>query len=177
MPDKKKSSPKKKPAKKKDKKPSKQKDKKPKNLDQVQKLAQICRAIAVFDLIHALYFALQTIIGLVQQFSAVGLLALLGVVFWVVVVLMLIVGLWKRRPNLVRYWLLFSMAGFVLDVLFLLWGVATSITVDWDRLGEFVIIFIGLFIESASIYVIYRYYTIMNVTGKKLCCKLKPSFS
>ncbi|XP_017018287.1 uncharacterized protein [Drosophila kikkawai] len=164
MPDKKKSKSKKKSPSKKDKKS------KSKQAQQLEKLAQICRGIAVFDLLHALYFTVQTIIDLVQQFSAVGLLALVGVGFWVVVVLLLIVGLWKRRPNLVRYWLLFSMSGFIVDILFLLWGLATSITVDWDRLEEFVIIFIGIFIESASIYVIYRYYKIINTKGKKLCC-------
>ncbi|KAH8367541.1 hypothetical protein KR200_000062 [Drosophila serrata] len=158
--------------KKKDKKSSKSKGKKTKEPEQVKKLAKICRIIAVADLIHALYFALQTIIGLVLEFSAIGLLALVGVAFWVANVLLLMVGLWKRRPNLVRYWLLFSLAGFVLDILFLLWGVATSITVDWDRLGEFTIIFIGIFIESGCIYVIYRYYQTMN-PKKKICCKLK----
>ncbi|KAH8266130.1 hypothetical protein KR038_006059, partial [Drosophila bunnanda] len=170
--------------KKKDKKSSKSKGK-IKETEEVKKLAQICRIIAVTDLIHALYFTLQTIIGLVLQFSALGLLALAGVAFWVANVLLLIVGLWKvcyllhfvikyiikkyfqRRPNLVRYWLLFSIAGFVLDVLFLLWGVATSITVDWDRLEEFAIIFFGIFIESGCIYVIHRYYKLLNPKKKK----------
>ncbi|KAH8235093.1 hypothetical protein KR032_008749 [Drosophila birchii] len=153
-------------SKKKDKKSSKGKNK-IKESEEVKKLAQICRIIAVADLIHALYFTLQTIIGLVVEFSAVGLLALVGVAFWVANVLLLIVGLWKRRPNLVRYWLLFSIAGFVLDILVLLWGVATSITVDWDRLEEFTIIFIGIFIESGCIYVIHRYYQTMNLKKKK----------
>ncbi|XP_017043531.1 uncharacterized protein LOC108089696 isoform X1 [Drosophila ficusphila] len=101
------------------------------------------------------------------------MLALLGVVFWVVMVVALIVGLWKRKPGLVRFWLMFSLAGFVVDIVFLLWGIATSITVDWDRLQEFFIIFLGIFIESTSIYLIHRYYVIISQKRKKriLCCQ------
>ncbi|KQS43779.1 uncharacterized protein LOC26526463 [Drosophila erecta] len=135
-------------------------------------LPKICFGIAIFDLLHALYFTVQTMILLVKQFSVFAILALLGVIFWVIIVIMLLVGLSKRKPVFVRYWLIFSLAGFIADILFLLWGIATSITVDWDRLEEFSLVFLGIFIESTCIYIIHRYYQIMDETKKKrtLCC-------
>nr|NP_001163412.1 uncharacterized protein Dmel_CG42535 [Drosophila melanogaster]ACZ94683.1 uncharacterized protein Dmel_CG42535 [Drosophila melanogaster] len=135
-------------------------------------LPKICFVIAIFDLLHALYFTVQAMILLVKQFSAFAMLALLGVIFWVIMVILLMVGLYKRKPVFVRYWLIFSIVGFITDILFLLWGIATSITVDWDRLNEFSIIFLGIFVESACIYFIHRYYQIMDESKKKrtLCC-------
>ncbi|XP_016989000.1 uncharacterized protein LOC108051402 [Drosophila rhopaloa] len=136
-------------------------------------LPKICYAIAVSDLLHALYFTVQAMILLIYKFSVFAMLALLGVIFWVVIVVMLIVGLWKRKPDFIRIWLIFSLAGFITDILFLLWGIATSITVDWDRLEEFSIVFLGIFIESSCIYLIHRYYKIMGAKPKEkrtLCC-------
>ncbi|XP_017133628.1 uncharacterized protein LOC108150169 [Drosophila elegans] len=162
---------KKSPAKKKSPEKKKNKDKKSKKGSKKgavsSSLAKICFAIAVSDLLHALYFTIQTMILLIHKFSMFAMLALLGVIFWVVIVVMLIVGLWKRKASLVRFWLIFSLAGFITDVLFLLWGIATSITVDWDRLQEFSIVFFGIFIESTCIYLIHRYYQTMGEKHKE----------
>ncbi|ALC43784.1 CG42535, partial [Drosophila busckii] len=149
-PSKKKSSPKKKGTKKKGKK------------GDSKGALQICYAIAVFDLAHALYFAVQATVLLVTKLNIFSILANLGTIFWVLIVILLIVGLWKRRPAMVRGWLIFSLAGFIVDVLFLLWGIASSLTVDWDHLKEFTIIFLGILIESSCIYLIYRYYLNMD---------------
>ncbi|XP_050741972.1 uncharacterized protein LOC108034687 isoform X2 [Drosophila biarmipes] len=101
------------------------------------------------------------------------MLAVLGVIFWVIIVIMLLVGLCKRKPGLVRFWLIFSLAGFITDIIFLLWGIATSLTVDWDRLQEFSIIILGIFIESSCLFLIHRYYKVMGEKPNEkrtLCC-------
>ncbi|XP_043647838.1 uncharacterized protein LOC122616450 isoform X1 [Drosophila teissieri] len=154
------------------KKSQEKKSKKSKNNSLNDNLPKICYGIAISDLLHALYFTVQAMILLVQQFSVFAMLALLGVIFWVIIVILLLVGLIKRKPVFVRYWLIFSLVGFITDILFLLWGIATSITVDWDRLQEFSLIFLGIFIESTCIYIIHRYYQIMDESKKKrtLCC-------
>ncbi|XP_068149990.1 uncharacterized protein [Drosophila tropicalis] len=125
-------------------------------------LLKICYAIAIFDLVHALYFATQAMILLVTSFNIFSIFALLGTIFWVLIVILLIVGLCKRRPTLVKVWLTFSLIGFIVDLLFLTWGISSSITVDWDHLQEFTIIFIGIVIEITCIYLVYRYYTLMD---------------
>ncbi|XP_034655839.1 uncharacterized protein LOC117893357 [Drosophila subobscura] len=175
----KKPSPKKEPKKKES--PTKSKDNKkkvPSNrlIAAIEKnLLKICYFIAISDLIHALYFAVQATMLLVVRFHLISSLALAGTIFWVLVVILLLVGLWKRRPAFVRAWILFSAVGFVMDILFLIWGITSSITVDWDHLQEFTIIFIGILVEFTCIYFIYRYYLLMAGTGKKGaekgCCK------
>ncbi|SPP76694.1 uncharacterized protein LOC117579782 [Drosophila guanche] len=175
----KKPSPKKEPKKKES--PTKSKDNKkklPSNplIAAIEKnLLKICYFIAITDLIHALYFAVQATMLLVVRFHLISSLALAGAIFWVLVVILLLVGLWKRRPAFVRAWILFSAVGFVVDILFLIWGITSSITVDWDHLQEFTIIFIGILVEFTCLYFIYRYYLLMAGTGKKGaekgCCK------
>ncbi|XP_034105082.1 uncharacterized protein LOC132789911 [Drosophila nasuta] len=125
-------------------------------------LGRICLIIAIFDLAHALFFVLQATISLVTSFNLYTSLALLGTIFWVLIVILLIVGLSKRRPVLVKAWLIFSIAGFIADTLFLIWGIVSSVSIDWDHLREFSIIFIGIFIESLCIYLVYRYYLVMD---------------
>ncbi|XP_022218557.2 uncharacterized protein LOC111071485 [Drosophila obscura] len=139
-------------------------------------LLKICYFIAISDLIHALYFAVQATILLVVRFHLISSLALTGTIFWVLVVIILLVGLWKRRPPFVRAWILFSAVGFVMDILFLIWGITSSITVDWDHLQEFTIIFIGILVEFTCIYFIYRYYLQMEGSAVSKgaetgCCK------
>ncbi|XP_032573821.1 uncharacterized protein LOC116800970 [Drosophila sechellia] len=160
------------PKKKSEKEKKKSGNSKSKNNSLNSNLPKICFGIAISDLLHALYFTVQTMILLVKQFSVFAMMALLGVIFWVIMVILLMVGLYKRKPVFVRYWLIFSLVGFITDILFLLWGIATSITVDWGRLEEFSIIFLGIFVESTCIYFIHRYYQIMDETKKKrtLCC-------
>ncbi|XP_046867846.1 uncharacterized protein LOC26529918 isoform X2 [Drosophila willistoni] len=140
-----------KPAKK-SKKPSKKSNKNDKTTSNASPLSsafyhnllKICYVIAIFDLIHALYFATQAMILLVTSFNVFSIFALLGTIFWVLIVILLIVGLCKRRPTLVKVWLTFSLIGFIVDLLFLTWGISSSITVDWDHLQEFTIIIIGI---------------------------------
>ncbi|XP_030373185.1 uncharacterized protein LOC115623118 [Scaptodrosophila lebanonensis] len=125
-------------------------------------LLKICYTIAICDLIHALYFAVQATILLVRSANLYSILAVFGTIFWVLSVILLLAGLWKRRPTFVRTWLIFSLIGFVLDILFLIWGIASSITVDWDHIKEFTILFIGIAIESTCIYLVYRFYMCMD---------------
>ncbi|XP_037720930.1 uncharacterized protein LOC119554201 [Drosophila subpulchrella] len=136
-------------------------------------LLKICYIIAISDLLHSLYFSVQAMMLMVKKFSVFAMLAVLGVIFWVIIVIMLLVGLCKRKPGLVRFWIIFSLAGFITDIIFLLWGLATSLTVDWDRLREFSIIFLGIFIESCCLFFIHRYYKVMGEKPKEkrtLCC-------
>ncbi|KAM8709960.1 hypothetical protein ACLKA7_016718 [Drosophila subpalustris] len=125
-------------------------------------LGKICLTIGIFDLTHALFFVLQATISLVTSFNIYTIFALLGTIFWVLIVILLIVGLSKRRPALVKAWIIFSIAGFIADIGFLIWGILSSVTVDWDHLKEFSIIFMGIFIESLCIYLVYRYYLAMD---------------
>lgn len=125
-------------------------------------LATICLTIGLLDLAHALFFVVESMISLVTSFNIYTSLALLGTVFWVLIVVLLIVGLSKRRPNLVKAWIVFSIAGFIADVGFLIWGIVSSVTVDWDHLKEFSIIFTGILIESLCIYLVHRYYLDMD---------------
>ncbi|XP_070070439.1 uncharacterized protein [Drosophila takahashii] len=78
-----------------EKKKSGDKSKKKSDDDTHSNLSKICYLIAVSDLLHALYFTVQAMILLVKQFSVFAMLALLGVIFWVIIVIMLLVGLCK----------------------------------------------------------------------------------
>ncbi|XP_017863491.1 PREDICTED: uncharacterized protein LOC108614086 [Drosophila arizonae] len=125
-------------------------------------LWQICLLIALCDLGHALFFVVNATISLLTRFNIYSTLALMGTVFWVLVVVLLIVGLTMRRPILVKIWLIFSIIGFIVDIGFSIWGIVSSVTVDVDHLKEFSIIFVGVFIESICIYLVYRYYLGMD---------------
>ncbi|KAH8351260.1 hypothetical protein KR067_007219, partial [Drosophila pandora] len=107
-------------------------------------LPKICYIIAVCDLLHALYFTISAMMLLVESFSFFAVLAVISVFFWVVIVITLIVGLLKRKPTLIKCWLLFSIVGFGIDIIFLAYGIMTSLNIDWDRLQEFSIVFIGI---------------------------------
>ncbi|XP_030372195.1 uncharacterized protein LOC115622404 [Scaptodrosophila lebanonensis] len=125
-------------------------------------LLTICYVIAACDLLHALFFATRATITVVSRLNKFSMIALLGTMIWVLVVLLLTLGLWKNRPNLVLCWILFSLTGFILDIIFLLWGITSAKTVNWLHIEEYSTLFAGIAIESLCIYLIYRYYMCMD---------------
>ncbi|XP_023171300.1 uncharacterized protein LOC115482743 isoform X1 [Drosophila hydei] len=58
-------------------------------------LRQICVVIAICDFCHAIFFVVNATIFLVTRFNIYSSLAVVGTVFWVLIVVLLIVGLWK----------------------------------------------------------------------------------
>ncbi|XP_023171301.2 uncharacterized protein LOC111599773 isoform X2 [Drosophila hydei] len=67
----------------------------------------------------------------------------------------------------VKIWLIFSIIGFIVDIGFSIWIIVSAITVDWVHLKEFFIIFVGIFIESICIYLVYKYYLGMDPYQQK----------
>ncbi|XP_043071450.1 uncharacterized protein LOC116806476 [Drosophila grimshawi] len=73
-------------------------------------------------------------------------------------VVLLIVGLWKRRLWLISCWLIFSVIGIVVDILFFIWTISTSESIAWRGIVHFTLLYLGIVVEWLCIYIVYKYY-------------------
>lgn len=72
------------------------------------------------------------------------MVALLFTIFWIFIIIVLLVGVYKRKLRLVRFWLVFTCLGIILDGVILLYGLTLAISVNWDGVKITVLPFVGL---------------------------------
>ncbi|KRF84776.1 uncharacterized protein [Drosophila virilis] len=118
-------------------------------------LLQICYFIALFDFAQSIYFLAQSTSLLVLNVNLYTMVAFAGSIFWILMVILLIVGLWKRRLRLIICWLIFSIIGIIVDIFFFVWTISISEYVQWPQIIQFTLLY--LVVEWLCIYIVYRY--------------------
>jgi len=73
-----------------------------------------------------------------------ALVALIFTIFWMVIIIVLIAGIYRRKLGLVRFWLVFTCLGILLDGVILLYGLTLAISVNWEGVKITVLPFVGL---------------------------------
>ncbi|KAH8379094.1 hypothetical protein KR009_003034, partial [Drosophila setifemur] len=122
------------------------------------KLLRVCLLIAAFDLLHSLYFTLESVAVLHLHLNSLTILAFLSSVVWVTTVLGLIMGLWKGQSGLLIFWLLYAGFGIVTDTIFLVWNVTSSPVFDVNHFKVWTFLYMGIFFKCTCFYLIYKYF-------------------
>ncbi|XP_017018326.1 uncharacterized protein [Drosophila kikkawai] len=114
--------------------------------------------IVLLDFISALLFTIISGLVFHKHGNASALAALLFTIFWMVIIVILAAGIYKRKVKLVRFWLVFTCLGIILDGVILLYGLTLAIAVNWDGVKVTVLPFVGLAVEMTFVYIIYLFY-------------------
>ncbi|KAH8296203.1 hypothetical protein KR054_003039 [Drosophila jambulina] len=114
--------------------------------------------IALLDFISALLFAIISGLVFHKRSNGSALMALLFSVFWMIITIILGTGIYSRKMKLVRFWLVFTCLGIILDGIILLYGLTMAIAVNWDGVKITVLPFAGLAVEMTFVYIIYLLY-------------------
>ncbi|XP_064552420.1 uncharacterized protein LOC135438156 isoform X1 [Drosophila montana] len=120
-------------------------------------LLQICYFIALFDFAQSIYFLIQSTSLLALNVNLYSMVAFAGSIFWILMVILLIVGLWKGRLRLIICWLIFSIIGIIVDIFFFVWTISNSEYVQWAQIIQFTLLYLGIVVEWLCIYIVYRY--------------------
>ncbi|XP_034482400.1 uncharacterized protein LOC117787883 [Drosophila innubila] len=115
-------------------------------------------AIAILDLISAVLFASVSGVLYAQHNHWTSLAALIFSMLWMVIILMLLLGIYQRSLSYIRYWLVFTCLGIMLDAILLLYGLTLSISINWEGVKITVLPFVGLAVEMTFVYIIYIFY-------------------
>ncbi|EDW80045.1 uncharacterized protein Dwil_GK12361 [Drosophila willistoni] len=114
--------------------------------------------IAVLDLASALLFAIVSGMVYAKHGHWTSMAALVFTILWICLIIMLLLGIYWRRVSFVRYWLLFTCLGILLDGFLLLYGLTLAISVNWEGIKITVLPFVGLAVEMTFVYIIYIFY-------------------
>ncbi|XP_030373192.1 uncharacterized protein LOC115623123 [Scaptodrosophila lebanonensis] len=114
--------------------------------------------VAALDLISAVLFAVISAVVYARHDHWTSLVALIFTIFWILIIILLLVGIWRRRLIYVRYWLFFTCLGILLDAILLLYGFTLAMSVNWEGVKITVLPFVGLAVEMTFVYVIYLFY-------------------
>ncbi|KAH8390798.1 hypothetical protein KR215_012075 [Drosophila sulfurigaster] len=115
-------------------------------------------AIALLDLISAVLFASVSGMLYAQHHHWTSLAALIFSLMWMLIILLLLVGIYQRNLTYVRYWLVFTCLGIMLDAVLLLYGLTLAISINWEGVKITVLPFVGLAVEMTFVYIIYVFY-------------------
>lgn len=115
-------------------------------------------AIAILDLISAILFASVSGMLYAQHNHWTSLAALIFSLLWMAIILMLLLGTYLRRLSYIRYWLVFTCLGIMLDAILLLYGLTLAISINWEGVKITVLPFVGLAVEMTFVYIIYIFY-------------------
>ncbi|XP_017955294.1 uncharacterized protein LOC108650618 [Drosophila navojoa] len=115
-------------------------------------------AIAILDLLSAVLFAGVSCMLYVQHRHWTSLAALLFSFVWICIIIVLLLGIYRRQLNFVRYWLVFTCLGIMLDALLLLYGLTLAVSINWEGVKITVMPFIGLAVEMTFVFIIYVFY-------------------
>nr|NP_648399.2 uncharacterized protein Dmel_CG14151 [Drosophila melanogaster]AAF50151.1 uncharacterized protein Dmel_CG14151 [Drosophila melanogaster] len=114
--------------------------------------------IALLDFISALLFAIISGVVFARHGHWTALVALIFTIFWMVIIIVLMAGIYRRKLGLVRFWLVFTCLGILLDGFILLYGLTLAISVNWEGVKITVLPFVGLAVEMTFVYIIYLLY-------------------
>ncbi|EDX09975.1 uncharacterized protein LOC6737557 [Drosophila simulans] len=114
--------------------------------------------IALLDFISALLFAIISGVVFARHGHWTALVALIFTIFWMVIIIVLMAGIYRRKLGLIRFWLVFTCLGILLDGFILLYGLTLAISVNWEGVKITVLPFVGLAVEMTFVYIIYLLY-------------------
>ncbi|EDV96926.1 GH16545 [Drosophila grimshawi] len=115
-------------------------------------------AIAILDLVSAILFASVSATLYAEHSHWTSLVALIFSIIWICIILMLLLGIRRRHLTLVRYWLVFTCLGIMLDTILLLYGLTLVVSVNWEGVKITILPFVGLAVEMTFVYIIYIFY-------------------
>ncbi|XP_037720929.1 uncharacterized protein LOC119554200 isoform X2 [Drosophila subpulchrella] len=121
-------------------------------------LLRSCFLIAAFELLRSLYFSFSSVSVMISHTNSYSILAYLSTIAWILTVVGLFVGLWKGRPTLLVFWLLFSGFATAMDIIYLIWNVTSSPVFDVDHFKHWTILYFGIFYECTGLYLVFRYF-------------------
>ncbi|KAH8235091.1 hypothetical protein KR032_008751 [Drosophila birchii] len=137
--------------------------------------------IAVLDFISALLFAIISGLVFHKHGNGSALVALIFTIFWMIIIITLAAGIYSRKTKLVRFWLVFTCLGIVLDGIILIYGLVMAIAVNWDGVRITVLPFVGLAVEMTFVYIIYLFYPSLETEtlysqDDDNCCRSNAGF-
>nr|XP_016933688.1 uncharacterized protein LOC108012767 [Drosophila suzukii] len=121
-------------------------------------LLRSCILIAGFELLRSLYFSFSSVSVMISHTNSYSILAYLSTIVWILTVVGLFVGLWKGRPTLLVFWLLFSGFATAMDIIYLIWNVTSSPVFDVHHFKHWTILYLGIFYECTCLYLVFRYF-------------------
>ncbi|XP_043649653.1 uncharacterized protein LOC122617743 isoform X2 [Drosophila teissieri] len=74
------------------------------------------------------------------------------------IIVVLLAGIYRRKLGLIRFWLVFTCLGILLDGFILFYGLTLAISVNWEGVKITVLPFVGLAVEMTFVYIIYLLY-------------------
>ncbi|XP_017080326.1 uncharacterized protein LOC108114083 [Drosophila eugracilis] len=114
--------------------------------------------IALLDFISAVLFAIISGVVFAKHGNWSALVALIFTILWMVIIIVLLAGIYRRKLGLVRFWLVFTCLGILLDGIILLYGLTLAISVNWEGVKITVLPFVGLAVEMTFVYIVYLFY-------------------
>ncbi|KAH8305289.1 hypothetical protein KR018_011869 [Drosophila ironensis] len=139
-------------------------------------LAPLSYCIGFLDLVSAMLFAFISGVVFAKHGKCSALVALVFTSIWILMIVILLAGVFKRKSTLVRLWLIFTCLGIVLDGLILLYGLTLAISVNWEGVKITVLPFMGLAVEMTFVYIIYLFYLDMIGCGAQRSFPCEPPF-
>ncbi|XP_023171356.2 uncharacterized protein LOC111599805 isoform X2 [Drosophila hydei] len=123
----------------------------------MEKYLVVCSyAIAILDLLSAVLFASVSGMLYAQHHHWTSLAALAFAIIWICLIIVLLLGIYRRQLNFVRYWLVFTCLGIMLDAFLLLYGLTLAVCMNWEGVKLTVMPFAGL--EMTFVFIIYVFY-------------------
>ncbi|XP_017841366.1 uncharacterized protein LOC108599089 isoform X1 [Drosophila busckii] len=114
--------------------------------------------IALLDLISAVLFGGVSgmLYGKYHRWTSLALL--IFAIIWVWIICMLLLGIYRRRILFVRFWLMFTCLGILLDTVLLIYGLTLAMSINWEGVKVTMLPFVGLSVEMTFVYIVYLFY-------------------
>ncbi|ALC43785.1 CG14151, partial [Drosophila busckii] len=132
--------------------------------------------IALLDLISAVLFGGVSgmLYGKYHRWTSLALL--IFAIIWVWIICMLLLGIYRRRILFVRFWLMFTCLGILLDTVLLIYGLTLAMSINWEGVKVTMLPFVGLCkfvptrsqlkclmqllaaVEMTFVYIVYLFY-------------------
>ncbi|XP_032596801.1 uncharacterized protein LOC116805881 [Drosophila grimshawi] len=126
-------------------------------------------AIAVFDLLCGVLFAVFSLTKIHNHLSWLTIFGVCFGLFWLGLIIVLIFGIYQRKSELVRYWLIFSSVGIFVEICLIMYAFLSHSTFQSGVAKNFSILCIGLIVETIFAFIIYQFYLAVakcNACGK-----------
>ncbi|XP_060658166.1 uncharacterized protein LOC132792730 [Drosophila nasuta] len=150
---------------------------------QEESLLYCAYAIAIFDLLCAVLFAVLSLCLILNHLSWLTIFCVCFGVFWITLILLLISGIYRRDSDMVRYWLMFSCFGIMIESILIVYAFMSHTTFQSGVVRNSFILCLGLFVEAIFAFIIYQFY--LTVSSCNVCldrrsspdCSCTPTYS
>ncbi|KAL7733971.1 hypothetical protein ACLKA6_011668 [Drosophila palustris] len=129
-------------------------------------------SIAAFDLLCAVLFAVLSLSLILSHLSWLTIFCVCFGIFWVSLILLLISGIYTRDSDLVRYWLIFSCFGILMEFILIVYAFLSHSTFQAGVIQNSFILCLGLFVETIFAFIIYQFYLAVSRCD---VCDRRPS--